>query len=64
MKRFIETAISIVLGAALLYVALSRFGLTQTLTTINRAHPQFLILGSVPMIASYFPGRSLANLGA
>jgi hypothetical protein len=45
MKRFIETTIAIVLGALLLYVALSRFGLTQTLATIDRGAPTIFNLG-------------------
>jgi dolichyl-phosphate beta-glucosyltransferase len=54
MKRLIEAAVSIILGGGLLYVALSHFGLPETMASIHKALPHLLVLGTALMVASYF----------
>lgn len=54
MKRFIKVSLSILAAGLLLYAALSRFGLSQTMAAIKGARPQFLLLGTAFMVLSYF----------
>lgn len=54
MKVFIKITLSILLAGILLYVALSRFGLSQTMSAIRTARPQLLLLGLILMVLSYF----------
>ncbi len=53
MKRLVEAVVSIILGGALLYVALSHFGLPETMASIRKARPPLLLLGSALMVSSY-----------
>ncbi|HKW34966.1 MAG TPA: flippase-like domain-containing protein [Candidatus Acidoferrum sp.] len=54
MKRYLEAAASIILGVILLYVALSHFGLAETMASVRKARPLLLLLGSSLMVSSYF----------
>lgn len=53
MKRFVEAAVSIILGGTLLYVALSHFGLSETMASKRKVRPLLLLFGSVLMVSSY-----------
>jgi dolichyl-phosphate beta-glucosyltransferase len=54
MKSSIKATVSILIAGILLYAALSRFGLSQTMAAIKAARPQLLLLGTVLMVLSYF----------
>ena len=54
MKRSIKATVSILLAGILLYAAVSRFGLPQTMAVIKAARPQLLLLGVVLMVLSFF----------
>ncbi len=54
MKRYIKVSVSIILGGVFLYLALSLFGLRETMKSIHQARSQFLLLGIVLAISSYF----------
>ena len=54
MKRFVQATFSIIIAVVLLYIALSHFGLSQTIAAIRTARPRLLVLGAALMVLSYF----------
>ncbi len=53
MKRLAEVAISLALGAAVLYAVFMHFDLQYAMNSVRHAHPSLLVLGVMLMVASY-----------
>jgi dolichyl-phosphate beta-glucosyltransferase len=53
MKRFAQSVASLVLAGLVLYAALRRFDLRQTMTFVLHAHVNLLVLGSALIVCSY-----------
>src|SRR5208282_81617 len=53
MKRFIQSVTSLALAGLVLYVALRRFDLRQTMALVLRAHLNLLVLGVVLIVCGY-----------
>lgn len=54
MKRSIKATVSILLAGILLYAAVSRCGLPQTMAVIKAARPQLLLSGVLLVVLSFF----------
>jgi glycosyltransferase 2 family protein len=53
MKRFVQSVTSLVLGGLVLYAALRRFDLRQTVALLLRAHLHLLVLGMALIVCGY-----------
>ena len=64
MKRLAEVAISLALGAAVLYAVFMHFDVQYAMNSVRHAHPSLLVLGVMLMVASYLLWGPVADLGA
>lgn len=53
MKRFVQSVLSMLLGALVLYIVLSRFNLRETMESVRHAHLSLLAVGLALMAAGY-----------